>query len=207
MNGENPLPRWARHILIGIGLFLSGAILAFGYSYRPLHGALSWQVEQLESRLDERNRENLRLSDSLAEQESVEASRIDPETLAQVKRELDQTKRVLAQTEKDLRRAESKRKDANASAATWRKRFKELEGRPTSVAAASPPKAPAPNEPNPAPASPAADSSKTASQPEGLTATPVPVKSSSTPTTVDASQATRESGIIPEEVATESKAP
>ena len=54
MDEENflPLPRWLRHGLIGVGLFLAGAALAFGYSYRPLHGALSWQVDQLEAKLD-----------------------------------------------------------------------------------------------------------------------------------------------------------
>jgi len=68
MQGENfrRLPIWFRHALIGLGLFLAGAILAFGYSYRPLHGALIWQVDQLEERLDERNRENVELSDLLA---------------------------------------------------------------------------------------------------------------------------------------------
>ena len=126
MNGENHLPPWLRNALIGIGLFLAGAVLAFGYSYRPMHGALTWQIDQLESRLDERNRENVQLSDALAKQKSIEGKRIDPETLAQVERELDQTKRVLRQAEKDLKQAERKRKSSNASAAEWRKRFEEL---------------------------------------------------------------------------------
>ena len=78
---ESPTTRWARQILMGVGLFLSGGILAFGYSYRPLHGALSWQVDQLESRLDERNRENLELADTLAAQKAEDVARIDPENL------------------------------------------------------------------------------------------------------------------------------
>jgi hypothetical protein len=137
MNRENPLPPWLRHALIGIGLFLAGAVLAFGYSYRPLHGALTWQIDQLESRLDERNRENVQLSDTLAKQKSIETKRIDPETLAQVERELDQTKRVLRQAEKDLKRAERKRKESNASAAVWRKRFEELRDVPAMAAGPS----------------------------------------------------------------------
>jgi len=204
MNGENPLPVWARNILIGIGLFLSGAILAFGYSYRPLHGALSWRVEQLEARLDERNLENLRLSDSLANQESVEATRIDPETLAQVERELDQTKRVLAQAEKDLRRSEGKRKDANASAAKWRKRFKEIEGRPAPVAAPSPPDGPTPVAKTDSPASPTPQSA-TAPSPDVDSAhgsvEPGPG------TSIDGSRTAPESGIIPADTATESATP
>jgi hypothetical protein len=140
MDGENflPLPAWVRHVLIGVGLFLAGAALAFGYSYRPLHGALSWQVEQLEARLDERNRENVRLSDSLATQKSNEATRIDPDTLAQVERELEQTKRVLNQAEKDLKRAVRKRKESAASTKKWRKRYEELRDAPPAVADTAP---------------------------------------------------------------------
>jgi hypothetical protein len=140
MDEENfpTLPQWLRHALIGVGLFLAGAVLAFGYSYRPLHGALSWQVDQLEARLDERNRENVRLSDSLAKQKSNEATRIDPDTLAQVERELEQTKRVLNQAEKDLKRAERKRKESAASATKWRKRYEELRDAPPVVADTAP---------------------------------------------------------------------
>jgi hypothetical protein len=163
MDEENPLPPWLRQVLIGIGLFLAGAVLAFGYSYRPLHGKLSWQVEQLETRLHERNRENLELSDTLAQQKSIEAERIAPETFAQVERELDQTKRVLRQAEKDLKRAERKRKDANASASKWRKRFEELRDAPQANIAATPPAPPSGTPETPAlemaPAAPASGAS------------------------------------------------
>ncbi len=205
MNGENSLPLWARQILIGIGLFLAGAMLAFGYSYRPLHGALSWQVDQLESRLDERNRENQQLTDSLANQQSVEATRIDPETLAQVKRELDQTQRVLAQAEKDLRRAEGKRKDANASAAKWRKRFKELEDRPAPVAAASAPEQSMTDEAKQTTASPIPDSPNTSPSPAAPNDASAPLETGSA-TGVDASQTASGRGIMPSEIAAQSKA-
>ena len=46
------LPTWARHALIGLGLFLLGGLVAFGYSWRPLHGALSWKVDALEENDD-----------------------------------------------------------------------------------------------------------------------------------------------------------
>jgi len=173
MNGENPLPLWARHALIGVGLFLAGALLAFGYSYRPLHGALSWQVDRLESRLDERNRENVQLSDALAKQKTFEATRIDPATLAQVERELEQTKRVLNQAERDLKRTERKRRESVANATKWRKRFEESRDAAMPIAAtmsspianretlalppSTPPAAPA------APASPPTESSLSAS--------------------------------------------
>jgi len=184
MDGENPLPLWLRHALIGFGLFLAGALLAFGYSYRPLHGALSWQVDQLETRLDDRNRENLELTDSLARQQSIEAERIDPETLAQVERELDQTKRVLRQAEKDLKRAERKRKDANASASKWQKRYEELRDAPAAQIAATPTTRP--------------NGEAATSAVEGLPAAPAP---SDTPgTSPTPSQNSGESGIFSPDV-------
>jgi hypothetical protein len=149
MDDENPLPPWARQILIGIGLFILGAVFAFGYSYRPLHGALSWKVDELETRLDERNREIVQLRDQLAVLESNDESRIDPETLAQVKKELEQTQRVLTKTEKDLDKIDRQRRDASSSASTWRKRFEELRDAPAPVPI------PAATRPGPAPIDPA----------------------------------------------------
>jgi septal ring factor EnvC (AmiA/AmiB activator) len=147
----NRLPSWLRLGVIGTGLFLAGAALAFGYSYRPLHGALAWQVDQLETRLDERNQEILSLSDELAALRSNESERIEPETLAQVERELEQTKRVLAQAEKDVAYLKTKHRNAEASATKWRKRYEQL-------LAAAPPEPPQPvasPAPEPMPAAPA----------------------------------------------------
>ncbi len=195
MNGENPLPLWARHALIGVGLFLAGALLAFGYSYRPLHGALSWQVDRLESRLDERNRENVQLSDALAKQETFEATRIDPATLAQVERELEQTKRVLNQAARDLKRTERKRRESVASTTKWRKRFEELRDAAMPVAAtmSSPianhaALAPLPSTPPAAPASPPTEPSLSAS---ADTSSDAPSDASS-----DASQPFTERGML-----------
>ncbi len=138
MDESNRLPGWLRSGLIGLGLFLAGGALAFGYSYRPLHGALSWKVEALEQRLDERNRELLKQSDELARLRSDDAERIDPERFAKIERELETTKSALAQAETDLERAEKKRKDANASASRWRKRYEEMRDHATRTAAAPP---------------------------------------------------------------------
>jgi len=138
MEESKSLPRWVRLPLIGLGLFLAGGLLSFGYSYRPLHGAMTWKVAELEERIDERNLENLRLGDELARLRSKDASRIDPDTFSQVERELDKTKNALAQLEKDRKRADQKRKDANASASRWRKRYEELrDQQPTAPASAA----------------------------------------------------------------------
>lgn len=126
MDESNSLPRWLRLMLAGMGLFLAGGLLTFGYSYRPLHGAMTWKVEELERRIDERNVENLKLGDELVRLRSMEASRIDPDTFSQIEGELRKTKKALAQSEKDLTRSDRKHKDANASASRWRERYEEL---------------------------------------------------------------------------------
>ncbi len=149
MDDSFPLPKWLRQALIGLGLFLLGGLLAFGYSYHPLHGALNWKVEQLEERLDARNLENLRLSDELAKLRSSEAESVDPESFAEVERELEKTRTTLAQAEKDLSRAQSKRKDANADAGRWRKRYEKLRDE-LKVASTPPAQAPAAGTSSPA---------------------------------------------------------
>ena len=54
MNDTIPMPPWLRNALIG-------GTLSFGYSYRPLHGALTWRVNDLEERIDARNFKNMKL--------------------------------------------------------------------------------------------------------------------------------------------------
>lgn len=144
MQAEITLPGWLRNALIGLGLFIAGGAIAFGYSYRPLHGALTWKVEHLEARLDERNLELQALEDELNSLQSSDEERIDPETLSQVESELEKTRIALAALEKKNAKAEQKRKDANASARTWRKRFESLETAQRNAPAPPPPAAPAP---------------------------------------------------------------
>jgi len=131
------LPTWARNGLIGIGLFLLGGLLAFGYSYRPLHGALTWKVDQLEARIDERNLENLKLSDEIARLRADESTKVDPDAFAKNEAELAKIRTELEQSKKDLARTDRKRKDANASASRWRKRYEKLRDE-TAVAAKAP---------------------------------------------------------------------
>ena len=129
------LPTWARHALIGLGLFLLGGLVAFGYSWRPLHGALSWKVDALEEKLDARNLENLNLADELARLRSQDAERVDPEAFTKLEQVLAKTESALSQAEKDLNRADRKRKEANASASRWRKRYESLRDEQASMPA------------------------------------------------------------------------
>ena len=191
MEESNPLAFWMRRVLIAAGLFLAGAVLSFGYSYRPLHGDLTWKVDELERRIDERNLENMKLGDELARLRSQNAEQIDPETYSQVEKELEKTKRALAQAEKDLDRTDRKRKDANASASRWRKRYEDLRDQPAVAAARPPEPIVQPTAPEPAMASPAA------SAPVGMPEAIAPPASQPSQPIFPASPAPAEPGILP----------
>jgi hypothetical protein len=126
MERWNSTPLILRHIIVGLALFVTGATLAFGYSYRPLHGALTWKIQELEVRLDERNREIFGTRDELKTLRADDSERVEPETLAQVERELEKTRSALRSAEKKTESAEKKRRDANANADRWRKRYEAL---------------------------------------------------------------------------------
>ena len=139
MDDSFTLPAWARRALLGAGLFVLGGLIAFGYSWRPLHGSLTWKVAALEEKLDARNLKNLKLSDELARLRSQDAGRVDSAALENATKSLEKAESALAQAEKDLARSERKRKDAGASARTWRKRYEHLrDDTSRSPAAASP---------------------------------------------------------------------
>lgn len=163
MHESFALPSWARKVLICAGLFLLGGILAFGYSYRPLHGALAWKVDQLEDRIDARNLENLKLIDEIARLRASESTRIDPESFATLESEVSKTRVALEQAQKDLKRANRKRKDSNESVNRWRKRYETLRDESAEATNVSPVAAPdsapqriaGPATPSPAAAAPA----------------------------------------------------
>lgn len=150
MDDSFTLPAWARRALIGAGLFVLGGLIAFGYSWRPLHGSLTWKVAALEEKLDARNLENLKLSDELARLRSQDAGRVDSAAFEDATKSLEKAESALAQAEKDLARAERKRKGADASARTWRKRYENLRDDTRHTPAAASPTPVSPPGPEPA---------------------------------------------------------
>jgi hypothetical protein len=144
MERWNSLPQVLRHTILGIVIFALGAAFSFGYSYRPLHGSLTFKVDSLEVRLDERNRELLELKDELTRLQNDESTRIEPEMLSQVESELTTTKAALREAEKKAKRAEKKRADANANSDRWRKRFESLRDQQREMPASAEPSPVAP---------------------------------------------------------------
>jgi hypothetical protein len=184
MNESFTLPTWARNVLTCVGLFLLGGLISFGYSYRPLHGAMAWKVDQLEERIDARNLENLRLTDEIAQLRASESTRIDPESLADLEGQFSKARIALEQAEKDLKRADRKRKDANSSASRWRKRYETLRDESAQAKAVMPVAAP-----DPAPAQRA----------EPAATAPGPAAAATAPTVSPApSPSAPETGILPE---------
>lgn len=126
MAAFSSLPSWARQVLAGAGLFVLGGLITFGYSWRPLHGALTWEVAALEKRLDERNLENLKLSDEIARLRSQAGETVDRAELERLEGAFARSESALAQAQKDLARADRERRTAGADAKRWRERFEAL---------------------------------------------------------------------------------
>lgn len=200
MDESNPLAFWLRRVLIGAGLFLAGAVLSFAYSYRPLHGDLTWKIGELERRIDERNLENQTLGDELARLRSQNATQVDPESHAKLEKELASAQKALAQAEKDLDRTDRKRKDANASASRWRKRYEDLRDQQSVAAAraAAPVRRPTPAAPDSSAApTPSAGAGAPPDEASGPRDTPAPPTFSESQPIFPASPAPAEPGILP----------
>lgn len=134
----NSLPGILQKSIIGVTCFVAGGLLFMGFSYRPLYGSLAIQVETLEQRIDERNRENLALADEITALQSGETSCIEPEELKEVELELGRVRFALTESGEAVDRVKRNLKDANANADRWRKRFNELQNSAPSTLPAAP---------------------------------------------------------------------
>lgn len=131
-----------RYPLLILTAFLLGALLAFAYSYAPLHSSKDWKIDYLEERLESRNEqvgeleaelEKARASlDGTASDEEVQALR---KQLAEATKLADSRRSEIASLEKKVDRATRDRD-------TWKKRhataMKELEEQTANPAAPAP---------------------------------------------------------------------
>jgi hypothetical protein len=109
------------------GAFLAGGILAFGYSYTPLHGAKNWKIDYQASRL-ESQREKLAALDAklaAAGAEAADAARLEESRPR--REELDEAQAKLKGLEKKLAALEAENSKLTRSRDSWRSRHAAVE--------------------------------------------------------------------------------
>ncbi|MGH0035425.1 MAG: hypothetical protein ACQGVK_10410 [Myxococcota bacterium] len=162
-----------RHpIHIGVAL-LVGAVGSFVYSYGPLHRAESWQIDYLQERVDEQNRQIRSMEEELGGLRAQASSGPDPEALAAERKEAKAAQRELSSARKEAERSERTIKSLRRSVSQWKTKYEQaqadLEELKASAVAAEAPAWPAtaqadaaagagesPDTPGAAPAAPAA---------------------------------------------------
>lgn len=165
-----PWPRvMLRNPLLILTALLLGALLAFAYSYAPLHRAKDWKIGYLEERLESRNEQVRVLEQQFGEaQSSLDGTPSDGEISA-LRTRLDEATKLAESNKKEVDKVEGKLASMTRSRDSWKSRhgaaMKELEAQ--SVAAAAP-----------APATPAPTGTGAPTAPTGdpVPASPAPTK-------------------------------
>ena len=88
-------------------IFLAGALLAFLYSYIPLHNAKNWKIDYLEERLVAKDNELGELQRKLRQIETDSADKPDSQTFKQLQDELHTTDKTLKGLERQVAALES----------------------------------------------------------------------------------------------------
>lgn len=150
MDQQGAVGDWLRQLAIraGIyaGVFLGGAILAFVYSYVPLHNAKNWKIGYLEERLTTKDAQIESLTEQIRKLEGNLSDVPDGETFKVLQDELVTADKTVKQLEQQAARLEKRAKEAERERDTWKSRHAEAEkARVAAVRAASspPPAAPA----------------------------------------------------------------
>jgi hypothetical protein len=137
---------WLRQLAIraGIyaGVFFGGAILAFVYSYVPLHNAKNWKIGYLEERLATKDAQIESLTQQIRDLEGNLSDVPDGETFKVLQDELVTADKTVNQLEQQVARLEKRAKEAERERDTWKSRHAEAEkARAAARAAAAPPPA------------------------------------------------------------------
>ena len=105
------------------GAFLAGGILAFAYSYVPLHGAKNWKIDYQESRLESQRGELVMLQAKLAtvESEAGRAAQLEDEQ-APRRQELDDALAKLKAAEAKYAELKKENSKLARSRDSWRSR-------------------------------------------------------------------------------------
>lgn len=134
-NSQNEALRaLAKKAGISIGTFLAGGVIAFAYSYAPLHDAKDWKIEYLEDRARIEGEELRKARVQLAAAQAEAQSRPDGDTFKMLQEELAGTDQTIASLEKQLDRAKRRIKELERSRNNWKKKVAAAETRNQALA-------------------------------------------------------------------------
>lgn len=118
-----PWPRaLLRYPLLILTALLLGALLAFSYSYAPLHRAKDWQIDYLETRLERRNDQLQELEGSLAEAQASLSETLSSTEITAIRTRLKEATRLADSREKEIASLEKKLTRTTKSRDQWRSR-------------------------------------------------------------------------------------
>jgi len=123
------LHRWTRRVGAYLGTFLAGGLIAFAYSYAPLHDAKNWRIDYLEERLQLKQGQLTELQAELKLLKSDTADRPDAATFKSLKDELSTTKSTVGSLEKKLARSARRIEELERSRNNWKSRHAEAESK------------------------------------------------------------------------------
>jgi len=138
---------WLRRLAIQagiyVGVFLGGALVAFLYSYIPLHGAKNWKIGYLEERLAAKDAEIETLNGRMRALEGNLSEVPDQETFEVLQEELVTADKTVKSLEQQVSRLEKRAKQAERSRDQWKARHAEAEEEARLAAQAEPAAPPA----------------------------------------------------------------
>jgi hypothetical protein len=144
------LRRLGIRVGIYVGVFLAGAILAFLYSYIPLHNAKNWKIDYLEERLVSKDNEIELLEQRLASLEIDAADKPDGQTFKQVQGELVSADKTVKDLEQQVRQLERQARELEKAGRDWKSKYDAAEATRIATDRANPRDASGQAEPLPA---------------------------------------------------------
>jgi hypothetical protein len=155
-DGNNEFIRLAKMAGVYLGVFLAGGLIAFVYSYSPLHKAKNWKIEYLEERLEAKDVELQAAEQELGNEVADNQDKPDGETFKLLQKELVTVDKTVKDLERKLAKSDRRVKELEKSRSNWKAKAAAAESDRDALAAnqATTP-SPEPESAAAAPASPA----------------------------------------------------
>lgn len=117
------LRRLGIRVGIYVGVFLAGAILAFLYSYIPLHSAKNWKIDYLEERLAAKDNEIEVLQQRLTSLEVDAVDKPDGQTFKQVQGELVSADKTVKDLDQQIKQLERQTRELEKTSREWKSKY------------------------------------------------------------------------------------